>query len=625
MSLAITLSFSSKDYNFILIKEVIFIISILFLLMLFFLERNIKIKKVMLYPLLLIIWFFISILFSKFKYAGVPALLITIACFIFLFLIVHSNFDETTICDIIILSFIPSMIIGVVQIFLPEKMKVFMAFGTRIPSTFGNPNFFGAYITAVLPFMIGRFLNTKNLFYRIFLIICFLISLILIFFTASKSALIAMLVGILIFFGLNYKTRIKNKILLSGIIIVFISFIVFYIFKNLDMAKESVFFRSQVWKGTLKIIFNNLITGTGLSTFSLVFPQYRPAELMKWTYEHSYEVMYPENIFLQIGSDTGITGVFLFIFIIYLIIKYGIKAPPAYLSGFAAILTTNFFGVDINYASSIFIFILISGIILKNYEDCLHISRFNLRFLIVIFVFFMIFVSSFWIKKHISGIYTKQGVYFSKTGNFKTAIENYKIALKYFDKNLEALYFLGSSYYDSGDNENALKIFKQLEKLAPDYVLLHYKIAKIYNELGLYEEAIDEYKKMLKIDPYLKEALVELAYIYYNKKNRFDEAEKIMLSAIEKYKDDSSLYSNLGNIYFMSKRLNEAIEYFKKAIAIKEDKDYYYNLGCVYFTMNDSENAKFYLKKAQNLAPSDDRIKQMLQMIERYERITGKK
>lgn len=73
------------------------------------------------------------------------------------------------------------------------------------------------------------------------------------------------------------------------------------------------------------------------------------------------------------------------------------------------------------------------------------------------------------------------------------------------------------------------------------------------------------------------------------------------------------------------KRLNEAIEYFKKAIAIKEDKDYYYNLGCVYFTMNDSDNAKFYLKKAQNLASNDIRIKQMLQMIEKYERITGKK
>lgn len=556
MALAITLSFSAKDYNFILIKEVIFIISVLFLLMLFFLERNIKIKKVILYPFLLIIWFFISVLFSKFKYAGVPALFIAIACFIFLFLIVHFNFDEKNICDIIILSFIPSMIIGVIQIFLPEKMKVFMAFGTRIPSTFGNPNFFGAYIAAVLPFILGRFLNTQSLFYRIFLVICVLISLILIFFTASKSAMVAILVGIFIFFALNYKTRIiKNKILLSGIIIVFISFVVFYIFKNLDMTKESVFFRSQVWKGTLKIIFDNPITGSGLKTFSIVFPQYRPAELMAWTYEHSYEVMYPENIFLQIGSETGIIGVFLFVFIIYLIIKYGIKAPPVYLSGFAALLTANFFGVDINYAPSMFIFILISGMILKNYEDYLHISRFNLQFLTVVFVFFIIFVSSFWIRKHISGIYTKQGVYFSKTGNFNTAIENYNIALKYFSKNLEALYFLGSSYYDSGDNENALIIFKQLEKLAPDYVLLHYKIAKIYNDRGLYEEAIDEYKKMLKIDPYLKVALVELAYIYYNKKNRFDEAEKIMLSAIEKYKDDSSLYSNLGNIYFMSKKI----------------------------------------------------------------------
>lgn len=620
---AITLSFSIKDYNFILIKEIIFIIGTMLFLLLFFMKKNIKIKKIIIYPFVLMLWLVLSFIFSKFKYIGVPALISSAVCIILLFLIIHLDFDVSNISDIIILSFIPSMIIGLMQIFYPEKMRIFLVFGNRLPSTFGNPNFFGAYISIVMPFIISRFFATKKLYFKLFLFVIFIISFILLFLTGSKSALIALIVGFFIFVVLSFKNR-KSKIILFILLILVLSFVILFFVSNLNTLRESIFFRNLVWRGTIRLMFDNLVTGTGPGSFFIVFPQYRPAELMKWTYEHSYMVLYPENIFLQIGAETGLIGLFLFIFIIYFIFKFGIFSPPEYLAGFSALLTTNFFGVDINYATSMFLFILISGIIMKNDNNCFSFSPLYMKLLSVIAFIYLIFVSAFWINRHISGIYTKRGIYFSKSGNFSIAIENYKSALNYCSINLEALYFLGSSYYDTGDFKNAIKIFNYVEKLAPNYVLLHYKIAKIYNEQGLYDKAIDEYKKMLKIDPYLKEALVELAYIYYNKKNKFDEAEKCLLKALEKYKDDSMLLSNLGNIYFMSKRLNESIKCFKKAIEIKEDKDYYYNLGCVYFTMNDSRNAKLYLKKAEKLAPWDLKIKQMLQMVEKY-KITGKK
>lgn len=621
---AVTLSFSVKDYNFILIKEVILIIGTMLLLLLFFLEKNIKIKKIIIYPLVLMLWLVLSFIFSKFKYMGMPVLISSAVCIILLFLIVHSAFDASNISDIIILSFIPSMIIGLLQVFFSEKMRIFLVFGDRIPSTFGNPNFFGAYISIVMPFIISRFFAIKDLYYKLLLSVIFIISFILILLTGSKAALIALVAGISVFAVLSFK-NFKNKIILFILLILVLLSVILFAVSNPKTFGESIFFRNLVWRGTVRMILDNLITGTGPGSFFIVFPQYRPAELMKWTYEHSYEVLYPENIFLQIGAEAGVIGLFLFVFIIYLVFKLGVFSPPEYLAGFTAILTTNFFGVDINYAPSMFLFVLIGGIIMKNDNNCFSFSPLYIKLLSVIALIYLIFVSAFWINRHISGIYTKRGIYFSKSGNFSIAIENYKSALKYYNVNLVALYFLGSSYYDAGHYENAIKIFKYVEKLAPNYVLLHYKIAKIYNEQGLYEEAIDEYKKMLKIDPYLKEALVELAYIYYNKKNRFDEAEKCLLKALEKYENDSMLLSNLGNIYFMSKRLNESIECFKKAIEIKEDKDYYYNLGCVYFTMNDSINAKLYLKKAEKLAPLDPKIKQMLQMVEKYERITGKK
>ncbi|MCX7698784.1 MAG: tetratricopeptide repeat protein [Candidatus Goldbacteria bacterium] len=618
--IAITTLYSVKDYNFILIKDFVLILGALIFSIFLFFKNYIKIKKIIIYPLIFILWIAFSVALSKFKYVGIPVVLISITCFILFFLIIHLDFNVNRVSDIIVLSFVPSLIIGLLQIFIPDKMKIFLVFGNRIPSTFGNPNFFGAYIAAITPFIINRFFNSKNLYYKFFLVLLFFTSILLLIFTGSKASLLAFIAGIFVFILLYFRHKIiKNKSIILSIVLFFIIAITIFTLIALKSTDDSFFFRKQVWSGTFKLILNNMFTGTGAGSFFIVFPQYRPYELMKWTYEHSYEVLFPENIFLQIGAETGLPGILLFIYLIYIIYKNGILSPPEYLAGLTALLTTNFFGVDINYAPSMFLFVLIIGMVLKNNDGYISINPFYLKIISFTFLIFLIYVCTFWLNKHISGIYTKNGVFFSKIGDFKIAIENYKKALKYYDKNLEALYFLGSSYYDSGDFESALKTFKNIERYAPDFVLLHYKIAKIYNERGLYEEAIDEYKKMLKIDPYLKEALVELAYIYYNKKTNFDEAEKYLLKALEKYSNDSRLYSNLGNIYFMSGEIEKSIESFKKAIEIKQDKDYYYNLGAVYFSIKDIKNAKFYLKKAEEIDPSDSKIKQMLRMLYRYE------
>ncbi|HPD18554.1 MAG TPA: O-antigen ligase family protein, partial [Candidatus Goldiibacteriota bacterium] len=520
---AVTISFSPEDYNFILIKEIILITGTAAFLPLFLFKSDFKIKKIVFYPAMLTLWFIVSFIFSDFKNVCLPAMLMSITCLIFLFLIMHSDFDDVKTSDVIILSFIPALFIGLLQIFFPDRMKVFMAFGNRIPSTFGNPNFFGAYLSAVIPFVISRFFNSKETFYKLFLFVVFVISFILIFFTGSKSSLLALAIGILMLFVLNLK-NLKGRKILMTLLVIFVIFAGLFLKRNSESLKESLFFRNYVWRGTINVMLNNPVTGTGLGSFAVVFPKYRPYELMKWTYEHNYEVHYPENIFLQIGSETGIIGLLLFIFVLSLIFKSGRSSSPEYSAGFAAMLTTNFFGVDVNYAPSMMLFVVISGVMMKNDKDYFSVNPLYARLISIFVLTFLAFVSAFWVNRHVSGIYTKRGVYFSKSGDFKTAIENYKTALKFYDKNTEALYFMGSSYYDSGNPEDALKIFRHLEKSAPDYVLLHYKIAKIYNDTGLYDDAIKEYKKMLKIDPYLKEALVELAYIYYNKKNMFDEA-----------------------------------------------------------------------------------------------------
>jgi len=89
---------------------------------------------------------------------------------------------------------------------------------------------------------------------------------------------------------------------------------------------------------------------------------------------------------------------------------------------------------------------------------------------------------------------------------------------------------LGVTYEKQGDFDNALKEYKEASKKLP---LAYLYMGNVYFQKKEYEEAEVHYKKAIKKDPENADAYNNLAWLYYTKRERLDEAERLVLKAIE--------------------------------------------------------------------------------------------
>ena len=633
MLAAVPLAVYAGSYNFTYIKEIILSISFLPLLFAFVRAKGARISHASLAALSVPVWMAVSFFFSRYQGTAVPALCAGFTVF-FIFMVAANQaaVNGGSLRLIILLSALPVIAAGFGQVFFPGLFKVMLAFGGRIPSTFGNPNFFGAYLVCITPFILsfsGRLGRNKYPYTALMLVPV----LFLLFMTGSKGAIAALACSMAVYAWLTYskqgglKENVGRNALPLATAAVAAAIAVIMLFHNIDSLK----FRFNVWPGAIRLAAANPVFGSGPGSFSYAFPSFKPEEIMKRSYMHSYEVSYPENIFLQVAAEHGFAGLGVLIFMLWIILGKPDRGKIDFYAAFCGLLAANMAGVDINYAVSAMLAAVLSGELMNGRQGgFIEIDRAWKKAALTAAGAAAVFILVIQLNIHLSDIYLSRATALSGAGQWQASIENYKRALRYNPHNVPAGYFLASAYYDSDPATNApaaLSAMEEVEKTAPDYVLLHYKKGVILNAMGDTDAAIGEYGKMLKMDPYLKPALTDLAYIYYKKGDLFP-AEEYMKKAAETAGDDPALYNNLGNIYFMQKRVNEAVAAYKKAIEIKPDKDYYYNLGCVYFTLNDIANARENIHKAAELdaksGGKEAKIVNMEKMIKQYERVIKK-
>jgi len=89
---------------------------------------------------------------------------------------------------------------------------------------------------------------------------------------------------------------------------------------------------------------------------------------------------------------------------------------------------------------------------------------------------------------------------------------------------------LGVTYEKQGDLDNALKEYKVASKKLP---ISYLYMGNVYFQKKEYEEAEIYYKKAIKKNPENADAYNNLAWLYYTKSEKLDEAEGLVLKAIE--------------------------------------------------------------------------------------------
>jgi len=211
-----------------------------------------------------------------------------------------------------------------------------------INATFKDALSFGAYIAITAPLFLGAFFAFKKMA-KLFSFVVIILSLYMIFFTGSKSGLLCLLISLLIYIFLFSKVffdLIKSKLFflkrfnLSSLVLILVIFALifnFIIFKRLiiqEVTETTTFIRLKglspmlrerihtLWKMAALMIKDYPLTGVGIGGYII--------ESSNYSKLHRYPIGVPqsaENYFLQVGSELGIIGLTLVLWIFWEIAK----------------------------------------------------------------------------------------------------------------------------------------------------------------------------------------------------------------------------------------------------------------------------------------------------------------
>lgn len=182
----------------------------------------------------------------------------------------------------------------------------------RISASFVHPNDFASYIIFVLPLSFCFFFKDLKRGQKVFLVMNCLIGLYCLLKTSSRAAWLGFLIGLVIYF-FYYKRKMSILVPLAIILVVaFTPHGIERITSLFAMEQNTVWERTQLWKGTWEMVKVHPFLGFGVNTFSRYFLEYKPAVYP--------DIRYTHNSYLQMWSEIGILGLGTFVSIIVIIL-----------------------------------------------------------------------------------------------------------------------------------------------------------------------------------------------------------------------------------------------------------------------------------------------------------------
>lgn len=139
---------------------------------------------------------------------------------------------------------------------------------------------------------------------------------------------------------------------------------------------------------------------------------------------------------------------------------------------------------------------------------------------------------------------------------------------KYF----RAWFVLGIIYFELLEYKKSLECYEKSYSLHPNEMPL-LAIATVYCGMKNFEKALEYALKSFEIKPKISTIHI-LAWCYLVLGN-LDEAEKYVLVTVEKFEEPAN-FQNLGHIYFCRHNFPQALDYYKKSLALFENKELFF-------------------------------------------------
>lgn len=200
-----------------------------------------------------------------------------------------------------------------------HDVSMFDDIGTRIYSTFQNPNVYGEYLVMSIPLAVSLMFIQKTYRERFLTFIVTVSALFALVYTQSRGAWLAFLVSMAIY--LLIRTSKMLVVYLLGVfsipVLPFVlpSSIVSRFMSIGNLGDSSTSYRVSIWRAAVKMIEDFFAGGIGIGTaaFSKVYPSYSLAGIEAAPHSH--------QLFFQIAIEMGIFALIAFIAVIFILIR----------------------------------------------------------------------------------------------------------------------------------------------------------------------------------------------------------------------------------------------------------------------------------------------------------------
>ena len=496
---------------------------------------------------------------------------------------------------------------------------------TTVTSTLGHSNFLAQYLIAVIPICLALFLKSSNIKNTLLWGIGFLVIFSCLILTFSRGGWLGFAVS-MGFFILLYRLSSKDEklkdlssrtfkrrlvlfvifvLLLSGLLISSKTYILQSILinpkspipsgntdKNIDLNYKilTALLRVEMWKGTLDMIKESPVFGVGLGNYPIQSPRFRTWEELSINQDILW---WAHNDYLQITAEAGILALSSFLLLLCFFFKTAIKEIKyiekdskiffvGLVSSILATLTHSFFSFNLYQpvpTMLFWLFIALSMIFQKGKEfEFFHFKtpqklrqghsqlNFPLPFQIItgLIVFSLfIFGSIAAIKPFLADIYYTKGEINSMNAQWEESIPFYQEANKLSPFNPKYRYALSVSLYKVGDFDEAISQGEIAYRLTPFVSDVNRILCLAKNEIG---------------NKYVSQEKLDLAISKYNEVIKLiNDRRRVKLRANEINiwgRELANAIYNRGNIFFMKKSYNEALNDYQETLKLAPDHYY---------------------------------------------------
>jgi len=216
--------------------------------------------------------------------------------------------------------------------------ELFADLTLRIPSTFANPNVFGAYLLLAIPVCAIMIYMSKRVVHKLYYVVISGLLLYNLGFTYSRGCYLALAAGLVVY--ILFMERRLIALFIAGLAVspfIIPASIINRLSSISDLGDSSTSYRIYIWQATLRILKDFWISGLGqgIDAYNVVYPYYAFNNV---TAPHSH------NLFLQVFVETGIFGLIVFLVLLVtffrtlmrLYAKTRNKKTKAFLAGFIA-------------------------------------------------------------------------------------------------------------------------------------------------------------------------------------------------------------------------------------------------------------------------------------------------